>query len=65
MRNLKSQRIQCDEIWSFIGAKQKNVTADQKRGEWGDVLDVDGDRRRYQTDGVVRRSATRDAGDGL
>jgi IS1 family transposase len=24
--NLKSERIQCDEIWSFVGAKQKNVT---------------------------------------
>src|SRR5438067_3301325 len=24
--NLNSKRIQCDEIWSFIGAKQKNVT---------------------------------------
>ncbi len=25
MRNLNCQRIQCDEIWSFVGAKQKNV----------------------------------------
>jgi IS1 family transposase len=25
--NLKSTRIQCDEIWSFVGAKQKNVRA--------------------------------------
>src|ERR1022692_3640765 len=24
--NLPSKRIQCDEIWSFVGAKQKNVT---------------------------------------
>jgi len=24
-RNLKSQRIQCDEIWSFVYAKDKNV----------------------------------------
>src|ERR1700680_4327749 len=24
--NLTCERIQCDEIWSFIGAKQKNVT---------------------------------------
>src|ERR1700674_1576686 len=35
VRGLKSQRIQCDEIWSFIGAKQKNVP-EAKRGEWGD-----------------------------
>lgn len=24
--NLKSEHVQCDEIWSFIAAKQKNVT---------------------------------------
>jgi IS1 family transposase len=24
--NLPCERIQCDEIWSFVGAKQKNVT---------------------------------------
>lgn len=27
VRNLTSQRIQCDEIWSFCYAKKKNVTA--------------------------------------
>src|SRR5579862_2611496 len=26
--NLNSQRIQCDEIWSFVYAKEKNVTAE-------------------------------------
>ncbi len=36
VRGLKSQRIQCDEIWSFVGAKAKNVP-EHKRGEWGDV----------------------------
>ena len=36
VRNLKSQRIQCDEIWCFVGAKAKNVP-EEKRGEWGDV----------------------------
>lgn len=36
-RNLKLKRIQCDEIWSFIGAKQKNVhTTDHMRNGWGD-----------------------------
>ena len=24
--NLPCQRVQCDEIWSFVGAKQANVT---------------------------------------
>jgi IS1 family transposase len=34
---LKSQRIQCDEIWSFIGAKAKNVSPERKLQGWGDV----------------------------
>ena len=25
MRNLKCKRVECDEIWSFVGMKQKNV----------------------------------------
>lgn len=25
MCNLKCKRIECDEIWSFVGCKQKNV----------------------------------------
>ena len=27
LRNLPAKRIQCDEIWSFVAAKQKNVTS--------------------------------------
>jgi IS1 family transposase len=27
VRNVSAKRIQCDEIWSFVGAKQKNVPA--------------------------------------
>jgi IS1 family transposase len=27
--NLPSQRIQCDEIWSFVGCKEKNLTAER------------------------------------
>jgi IS1 family transposase/lambda repressor-like predicted transcriptional regulator len=34
MRNLTCKRIQCDEIWSFCYAKEKNVPEDHK-GEWG------------------------------
>ncbi len=34
LTNLTSQRIQCDEIWSFCHAKQKNVPED-KQGEYG------------------------------
>ena len=33
-RNLRCKRIQCDEIWSFCYAKQKNVPA-EKRGQFG------------------------------
>lgn len=34
LRNLTCRRIQCDEIWSFVGAKQKNVP-EERRGEFG------------------------------
>lgn len=39
LRNLPCKRVQCDEIWSFCGMKQKNAPTDQERGpEWlGDV----------------------------
>jgi len=30
VRGVKSQRVQCDEIWSFVGAKQKNVPASSR-----------------------------------
>src|SRR5260370_20282917 len=28
VRNVSAQRVQIDEIWSFVGAKQKNVTTE-------------------------------------
>lgn len=34
LRNLPCKRIQCDEIWAFCYAKQKNVPA-EKQGEFG------------------------------
>jgi IS1 family transposase len=34
LRNLTCQRIQCDEIWSFCYAKDKNVPQ-ERRGEFG------------------------------
>lgn len=36
-RNLPCERIQCDEIWSFCYAKEKNVPADLKHTGAGDV----------------------------
>ena len=61
VRGLKVSRLQCDEIWSFVGAKKKNVTPEQEKAGWGDVwvwiaIDADtklvvtyyvGDRSRY------------------
>ena len=29
VRSVPSKRIQCDEIWSFVGAKQKNATEEK------------------------------------
>jgi len=34
LRNLTCKRLQCDEIWSFVGAKDKNVPA-EKQGQFG------------------------------
>ena len=36
MRDLTCERIQVDEIWSFVYAKERNVPAG-KRGEAGDI----------------------------
>ena len=46
IRDVKSQRVQCDEIWAFVGAKAKNVSPEQKAEGWGDcwtwtALDAD------------------------
>jgi IS1 family transposase len=34
VRNVKARRVQCDEIWSFVGMKQKNVPQ-EKCGQFG------------------------------
>ena len=34
MHNLTCKRVECDEIWSFVGMKQKNVP-EQHKGEFG------------------------------
>jgi IS1 family transposase len=36
MRDLPCERLQVDEIWAFVGSKQKNVPAG-KEGEYGDI----------------------------
>src|SRR5262245_10864531 len=30
VRDLKVRRLQCDEIWNFVGAKAKNASPEQK-----------------------------------
>jgi IS1 family transposase len=35
--NLRVRRLQCDEIWSFVGAKAKNVSVEKKQEGWGDT----------------------------
>ncbi len=37
VRDVRCKRIQCDEIWCFVGAKQKNATPAQKADGWGDT----------------------------
>src|SRR5260370_27404792 len=37
VRNLRVHRLQCDEIWAFIGAKMKNTSAEKIEQGWGDV----------------------------
>jgi len=37
VRGVSSKRIQCDEIWSFVGVKMKNATEDQVATGCGDV----------------------------
>ena len=37
VRSLNVRRLQCDEIWSFVGAKMKNTTAEKLEQGWGDV----------------------------
>ena len=37
IRAVRAKRIQCDEIWQFVGAKAKNATPEQKAAGWGDA----------------------------
>src|SRR5258707_714825 len=37
VRNVTVRRLQCDEIWAYVGAKAKNVSIEKKEIGWGDV----------------------------
>ena len=48
VRRLKVRRLQCDEIWSFVGAKAKNVSVARKQEGWGDIwtwIGIDADTK--------------------
>lgn len=48
LRGLNCQRLQLDEVWSFVGAKEKNTTAETKADGWGDIwtwLAIDADSK--------------------
>ena len=58
-RNLPCKRLQVDEMWAFIGAKQKNLTPENReRGAVSDIwlwAAVDADTKLVPT-WVLRRS---------
>jgi IS1 family transposase len=37
VRGVRVRRLQCDEIWAYVGAKARNVSAEKKEIGWGDV----------------------------
>ena len=37
VRNLRVRRLQCDEVWNFVGAKAKNASPEKKAEGWGDT----------------------------
>jgi IS1 family transposase len=46
--NLRVRRLQCDEIWQFVGAKAKNVSIEKKQQGWGDIwtwIGIDADTK--------------------
>jgi IS1 family transposase len=60
LRNLTCKRIQCDEIWSFVGSKEKNTTPEKKAQGWGDIwtwVAIDADTKLVPTFMVGTRGA--------
>jgi IS1 family transposase len=48
VRNLRVRRLQCDEIWCFVGSKAKNTPSDKKLEGWGDIwtwIGIDADSK--------------------
>jgi len=60
LRNLPCKRIQCDEIWSFVGAKDKNLPADKQRQfGFGERVDLHGSGWGYELDCLLDGRRTR------
>ena len=61
IRNLTCKRVQCDEIWSFCYAKEKNVPEDKKHTfGFGDVwtwVAIDADTKLVASFAVGSRGA--------
>jgi IS1 family transposase len=60
VKDLKCQRVQADEIWSFIGSKEKNTTPESKEEGNGDVwtwVGIDADTKLVVSWFVGNRSA--------
>src|SRR5688500_2472190 len=58
--DLTCERIQVDEIWSFVGSKEKNTHPDKKMGGWGDAwtwVAIDADTKLVPTWMVAPRHA--------
>ena len=54
VRDVEARKVQCDEIWAFCYAKEKNVAPRQGCAAWcWRRVDMDSDRRRSQDDPVL------------
>ncbi|MGD0076123.1 MAG: IS1 family transposase, partial [Candidatus Binataceae bacterium] len=59
MRNLNCQRLQLDELWAFVGMKQKRAAQLPERGEFGDAytfVAIDADTKLVPCFHVGRRT---------
>jgi hypothetical protein len=57
--NLPCTKIQADEIWSFVGCKERNVPRDEEGPRPGRCLDLDGNLRRYKAHPLLARRHSR------
>ena len=63
VHRVKSQRVQCDEVWCFCYAKEKNLPDEMRAAGCGLNVDLDGLGCRHETDDRLETRGTR-RGDG-